>query len=154
MVEAIKVAGFIKTSAVDGPGIRSVLFFQGCSRNCPDCHNKDISNKNGGINVTIKDVVQYIKKNCKNKKLTISGGEPLEQLAGLYELLKELKEEGFDLCLYTGFDRNNVPEFITECLHYLKSGRFVKEMMYPTKAFVGSYNQKFVKICDRIDEED
>ena len=146
MEEMIRIAGFNKSSAADGPGIRSVLFFQGCSRGCPDCHNQNINNKEGGLLTSVEEMVSFLKKNCHNKKLTISGGEPLEQPEGLRCLMSALKDEGFDLCLYTGFDRKFVPPEIIENLHYLKTGIFKKEAVYPPKPFVGSNNQIFTEI--------
>ncbi len=148
MEEELIIAGFIKTSTADGPGVRSVLFFQGCSRGCPSCHNQNISRKEGGIKVSVSNIVSYIKKHCKNRKLTISGGEPLEQLSGLLELLQELKSDEFDLCLYTGFEKADIPQSVINNLHYLKTGRFIKDKIYPMKPFCGSNNQEFTVFDD------
>ena len=89
----IRIAGLLKTSVADGPGVRSVLFLQGCSRNCPGCQNAGISTLDGGINLPIDDLVGIIRAECKNRKLTISGGEPLEQYSALLELTGERATE-------------------------------------------------------------
>ena len=64
----IRIAGLLKTSVADGPGVRSVLFLQGCSRNCPGCHNAGISTLDGGINLPIDDLVGIIRAECNNMK--------------------------------------------------------------------------------------
>ena len=88
------------------------------------------------------------KKHCKNRKLTISGVEALEQLSGLLELLQELKSDEFDLCLYTGFEKADIPQSVINNLHYLKTGRFIKDKIYPMKPFCGSNNQEFTVFDD------
>lgn len=146
MNEKIRVAGFIKTSVSDGPGIRSVLFLQGCTRRCPGCHNPELQNPYSGTLLNITDLVEFIKRECVNKRITISGGEPLEQSESLYTLVNILSKAGFDICLYTGFERKYVPTNIVNKLHFLKTGSFDANKIYPPKPFVGSSNQNFSEI--------
>ena len=103
----IRVAGFIKTSAGDGPGIRSVLFLQGCHRNCPGCHNSKYNHPGGGTLCELDCIIAFLLEHCKNRKLTISGGDPLEQYSVVLKLTTELKNRGFDICLYTGAERSD-----------------------------------------------
>lgn len=142
----LRIGGFIETSATDGPGIRSVLFLQGCHRNCEGCHNKKLQNPNGGVLLSIADTLGYIEKHCKNKKLTISGGEPLEQLHALIELTDLLVKMGFDLCVYTGNNLEDVPLRLRKNLHWLKVGDFRVDYRTLTKPFVGSSNQVMIEI--------
>lgn len=151
MDQEIEVAGFIATSASDGPGIRSVLFLQGCSRCCPGCHNKSLQTFGEGRRVRCSELVSGLQSICKNKKLTISGGEPLEQAESLLTLLKALENAGFDLCLYTGYETAQVPWELVEHLRYLKAGMFLETAKYPPKVFVGSNNQKFYHVEHRKD---
>lgn len=89
----IRVAGFVKTSVADGPGVRSVLFLQGCHRNCPGCHNMKYNLVDGGKLCDLDYIINFLIKQCKNKKLTISGGEPLEQYEAVFQLTTVLKKK-------------------------------------------------------------
>lgn len=151
MEQEVRVAGFIPASASDGPGIRSVLFLQGCSRRCPGCHNESLQNPGGGQCVPCSGLLDDMRTMCRNKRLTISGGEPLEQPEALLALLKDLAKEGFELCLYTGFKAEQVPPEIMKYLRYLKTGPFEERAQYPPKPFVGSNNQTFYQVEHRKD---
>ena len=118
-------------SLCDGYGYRTVVFLQGCNLRCPGCQNPSTWDINKGISVDVKDLAHHLREKCLNKKLTISGGEPLLQAEALKELLEELKE---------------VPKEILKYLKYIKVGRFILEQRTSTKPFVGSTNQKFVRI--------
>lgn len=142
----IRVAGFVETSASDGPGLRSVLFLQGCNLHCPGCQNQDLQPANGGVKQTLPALCTFLVEHCKNRKLTISGGEPLEQLTVLVPLLEELHRLSFDLCVYTGWMFEQVPEPIRKAVHWLKVGRFEQDCITHTKPFVGSNNQEMLEL--------
>ena len=131
-------------SLCDGFGYRTVVFLQGCNLHCPGCHNKSTWDINKGTLFEVKELANLLKEKAFNKKITISGGEPLLQKEALLELLKELKD--FDLCLYTGHEIEEVPEDILKYLKYIKVGKFMLEERTSTTPFVGSKNQKFVRI--------
>ncbi|MFI3329583.1 MAG: 4Fe-4S cluster-binding domain-containing protein [bacterium] len=131
-----------KESVVDGPGIRTVLFMQGCNIKCVGCHNKASWDINKGIKRDIKHLVIELTKVCINKKITISGGEPLMQKESLKELIKQLN--GFDVALYTSY--NDVDDDIKDKISYLKTGKFVLEEKTTVKPFVGSNNQEFRRV--------
>ena len=133
-------------SHVDGPGIRTVLFMQGCNLHCKGCHNKSTWDINKGIELDIDDLVEELNRNVFNKKITISGGEPLFQKDALVELIDKLYDKGFDIALYTGHIREDVPEEIIPKLKYLKTGQFVEELKTTIKPFVGSSNQIFEEV--------
>lgn len=136
-------------SLCDGYGYRTVLFLQGCSLRCPGCQNPSTWDIDKGTNIDVKELASILREKCFNKKLTISGGEPLLQKDALIELLQELKD--FDLCLYTGHELSEVPEEVLKYLKYIKVGRFVRELKTSMKPFVGSTNQEFMEV--KHDEE-
>jgi len=70
----IKIAGIIKESIVDGPGIRMVVFAQGCKHNCPGCHNPETHSFDGGILVTVDSIIEQAKRNPLLDGITFSGG--------------------------------------------------------------------------------
>lgn len=131
-------------SFVNGPGIRTLIFLQGCSRHCIGCHNPSTWSQEGGKEYEVDDLAMIIKTNCTNRKITITGGEPLEQKAALALLLQELEE--FDICLYTGYELEDVPRDIMRHLTYLKTGRYIASEHTTTMPFIGSTNQRFIKI--------
>ena len=131
-------------SLVDGPGIRTVLFVQGCDLHCPGCQNQSSWDITKGEEIEVSELAEIIRNNCINKKLTISGGEPLMQKDAVLELLKLLKD--FDLTLYTGHIREEVPTEMIEYLTYLKTGSFKQELRTSITPFVGSTNQIFEKV--------
>lgn len=133
-------------SVVDGPGIRTVLFMQGCNINCKGCQNKSTWDISKGKEVDINDLVDELNKKTFNKKITISGGEPLMQVDALYELLIKLNELGFDITLYTGHVKEDVPQKIIDNVKYLKTGNFIQELKTTIKPFVGSSNQVFEEV--------
>lgn len=91
---------------VDGPGIRFVVFMQGCTLKCKYCHNRDTWNTRGGKSVSIEELVKEILKyksyiDNSGGGVTVSGGEPLLQAEFVTELFKELKSRGIHTALDT-----------------------------------------------------
>lgn len=101
-----RIHSFESFGTVDGPGIRFVIFMQGCSLKCKYCHNRDTWNLCGGTEYTLEEVLTKIEK-YKNYFMpsgggvTISGGEPLLQLKFLLELLPVLKKDGIHVAIDT-----------------------------------------------------
>lgn len=133
-------------SVVDGPGIRTVLFMQGCDLHCDGCQNKTTWDINGGIEIEIDDLVSELNKKNFNKKITISGGEPLVQKAELIKLINKLFDNGYDIALYTGHKKEDVPKEIIDKIKYLKTGNFIKDLKTTIVPFVGSSNQIFEEV--------
>ena len=133
-------------SHVDGPGIRTVLFMQGCDLHCKGCQNKTTWELNRGKEISVDDLFNELKEKVFNKKITISGGEPLVQKEELKKLIDKLANAGFDIALYTGHVREDVPKEIIKKVKYLKTGRFVEDLKTTIKPFVGSSNQIFEEV--------
>lgn len=89
---------------VDGPGLRYVLFMQGCPMRCLYCHNPDTWEIGKGIEMSADEVLANYKKNSvfyKNGGLTVTGGEPLLQIDFLLELFTKAKAQGIHTCIDT-----------------------------------------------------
>ena len=101
-----KIHSIESFGTVDGPGIRFVLFLQGCHLQCKYCHNRDTWDMKGGEYKSLDDVFEKIKR-YKNYMMlsgggvTVTGGEPLLQAKFLKELFKKLKTEGIHTCVDT-----------------------------------------------------
>ena len=117
-----KVHSIESFGTVDGPGIRFVLFLQGCNLQCKYCHNRDTWDINGGEYKSLEEIVEKIKK-YKNYiipsggGITVTGGEPLLQVKFLIELFKKVKEEGITTCIDTS-GMVNITQDIKELLQY------------------------------------
>lgn len=98
---------------VDGPGIRFVVFVQGCPLRCKYCHNPDTWKTTGGTMVTAEELLaQYNHKKAfyKNGGITVTGGEPLLQIDFVTDLFRKAKAEGIHTCIDTSgitFQENN-----------------------------------------------
>lgn len=99
----IRIAGIINESIVDGPGIRMVVFAQGCRHKCPGCHNPETHAFDGGTLVTIESILEQARKNPLLDGLTFSGGDPFEQAEAFAMLAKEGKKLNLDIVTYTGY---------------------------------------------------
>ncbi len=89
---------------VDGPGVRLVVFFQGCPMRCQFCHNPDTWEVSGGQEMTVEEIYEKYARNqgfYRNGGITVTGGEPLMQLDFLIELFTLFKEKGVHTCLDT-----------------------------------------------------
>lgn len=117
-----KIHSFESLGTVDGPGIRFVVFLQGCPLKCKYCHNRDTWDINSGTEYSVVQVFQKILRNktyidSSNGGVTISGGEPLLQVPFLIQLFKRLKENGIHTCLDTSGSVKITPD-IEELLSY------------------------------------
>ncbi|MDO5725204.1 MAG: pyruvate formate-lyase-activating protein [Tissierellia bacterium] len=105
---------------VDGPGVRTVFFLQGCPLRCIYCHNPDTQSAFGGKDITVDEVLniasRYKSYYGLNGGITFSGGEPLKQPQFLIEALKALKKEGYNTCLDTS--AYGQKEYFDEILKY------------------------------------
>lgn len=143
-IAAINVCG----SCNDGPGVRSLVFFQGCDRveKCRGCHNPTSHAMDGGKEMSVGEVVARLKESPL-RRVTISGGEALAQPEALEALVILLKKEGYDIALYTWRARQDVPKGILRYLDYLKTGEFRVALKTSTLPYVGSSNQHFEKVA-------
>ncbi|CAM3582744.1 anaerobic ribonucleoside-triphosphate reductase activating protein [Erysipelothrix sp. HDW6B] len=148
----IRLSSFISDSIVDGEGIRSVIFTQGCPHNCPGCHNQKSIPYDGGELIAVEDVITQV-LDANLGKVTFSGGEPFIQAEALYLIAKRLKEEGYNLWSYTGFKyealmRHQDPyvQKFLGCLDILIDGRFMIRKKSMAALFRGSSNQRIIDV--------
>ena len=110
---------------VDGPGIRSVIFMQGCPLRCLYCHNPDTWKYGIGTPVTVDEIIKTYNKNkvfYSKGGITVSGGEPLMQIDFVTELFRTASAEGIHTCIDTSgatFDTSNV-EYINKLDELIK----------------------------------
>ena len=147
----MRLAGIIRESIVDGPGIRFVVFCQGCPHNCPGCHNPESHDFDAGTDVRIDRILGEIGKNPLLRGVTFSGGEPMCQAEGLIELASGVKEMGLTLTVFTGFTyeeriskEDGAINGLLELTDLLIDGRYVEKKRDLTLKFRGSSNQRLI----------
>ena len=146
-------------SVVDGFGIRTVIWTQGCSHNCPFCQNPQTHDFLGGANFTIEDIKEEI-KNLKNQDgITFSGGDPLFQIDAILELSKYAKSIGLNVWCYTGFTYEEILEMnkknskymeFLENIDVLVDGKFINDLKDLNLLFRGSSNQRLINIKETL----
>ena len=107
----LRIHSYESGGTVDGPGIRFVVFLQGCPLRCQYCHNPDTWNLTGGKLVAANELVAEILKyenfmNFSNGGVTFSGGEPLVQKKSLIPVFEELKKRNIHIALDTAGTTN------------------------------------------------
>lgn len=99
----IRLFGTASDSIVDGPDLRFAVFVQGCSHHCPGCHNPESQPFEGGTLEEIDKLVSKVQENGLIRGVTLSGGEPFDQVEATAELALRLKSCGYNIWTYTGY---------------------------------------------------
>ena len=134
-------------SKVNGPGVRTVIWTQGCDKRCDGCWNPDTWDPIYGRTVTVEEIVKKIPLHVING-ITFSGGEPFLQSLACAELSRALKRMGKTVMCYTGYEYeelkksgdSRVDEFLN-CIDILVDGPYLKGFP-PEHPWAGSGNQK------------
>ncbi len=109
-----RIHSFESCGTVDGPGIRSVVFFQGCLMRCKYCHNRDTWDRSDGRDVTVEEIMKEVRSyrhffNASGGGITASGGEPLLQPKFVRDFFRAAQAEGIHTCLDTnGFTQKSI----------------------------------------------
>lgn len=99
----IRLAGIVQESIVDGPGYRLAVFAQGCPHGCPECHNPQTHDPNGGTLRDTDEVIAMMGRNPLVRGVTLTGGEPLMQPEPMAEIARAAKARGMNVWCFTGF---------------------------------------------------
>lgn len=151
----LRISGIVDESIVDGPGIRLTVFTQGCSHNCPGCHNPDTHDYNGGQEILIQDIIKMVEDNPLLDGITISGGEPFDQVDSSTYLAKSVREMGLNVVIYSGYDYEYLlsqEKYKKLLLHadILVDGKFDIKKKDLTLPFRGSSNQRIIELDSGI----
>ena len=148
----LDLSGIVSDSIVDGPGIRTTIFCQGCPHHCPGCHNPETWDFGCGTNVPVEDLVDVVRSNPLCRGVTFSGGEPFAQAAGFAKLATLLKEQGYEVASYSGYTFEELLEGSEEQKELLRSidilidGPFLQAEKSLELAFRGSRNQRILDV--------
>jgi anaerobic ribonucleoside-triphosphate reductase activating protein len=151
----VRIAGIIEESIVDGPGIRMVIFAQGCPHRCKGCHNPETHDFEGGYLMSLEDIVQLPSRNPLLDGVTFSGGEPFSQAKAFSMLGRRFKDLGLDIMTYTGYTYEFLLENSKETSAWkqlldvtdvLVDGKFEIEKKNLLLPFRGSENQRIIDL--------
>jgi anaerobic ribonucleoside-triphosphate reductase activating protein len=151
----MRLSGIIPESVVDGPGLRIVIFTQGCPHQCPHCQNPETWDINGGKEFSVRQVIRNLKLHKKNKRgVTFSGGEPFLQAAELVQVAQAAFQLGWDIVTYTGFtyeeliaDTNVDTKALLSATDLLIDGKYIHTLRNIGLQFRGSSNQRLIDVA-------
>ena len=158
MASELRLSGLIDESIVDGPGIRYVIFTQGCPHHCPGCHNPQTHDFSGGFDCTVERLFREILKNPMLNGVTFSGGDPMFQAKGFAELARAIREQSSkSIWCFTGYLFENLvknPEQLEllRQIDVLVDGPFVQALRDEDLFFRGSSNQRIINVQKSLKE--
>jgi anaerobic ribonucleoside-triphosphate reductase activating protein len=97
----------LERSEANGPGVRSVVWFQGCQIRCPGCWNPDTHSTENSSLVSVDELLERFLA-IDVDGITLTGGEPLDQMDGCIELARRVKSSGRSVVLFTGYHMSEI----------------------------------------------
>ena len=152
----LDLSGIVSDSIVDGPGIRTTIFSQGCPHHCPGCHNPETWAFGCGTPMDTDSIVEVVRSNPLCRGVTFSGGEPFAQAEGFAELAQALKQLGYEVASYTGFtfeellQGTEAQKKLLGSIDVLIDGPFLLSEKSLEIAFRGSRNQRILDIAKSL----
>lgn len=146
--DTLRVIDIIEGTSVDGPGLRTSIYFAGCEHRCPACHNPQTWDFNAGSDMPIDELIKIVSEADFN--VTFTGGDPVYQARQLTKLAKRIAAIGKTIWLYTGFTIEQLACMAEarELLQYVEAvvdGPFVESLRDTDLAFRGSSNQRIIR---------
>lgn len=150
-VPELRINGIVEESIVDGPGLRFVVFTQGCPHRCKGCHNPETHDPEGGYLKRTREIIAAFGQNPLLSGITFSGGEPFMQPDPLAEIAETVKRRGKSVAVFSGFTlaqlaaRAQSDEAVFRLLtlaDMLVDGPYIEEQHDAELAFRGSANQR------------
>ncbi len=153
-MDSLRISGIVNDSIVDGPGLRTAIFVQGCPHHCDGCHNPDTHDFNGGKLICFDDIISKIKENPLLSGVTFSGGEPFCQAGKLALLGKQIKSLGLNIITFTGYTFEELLDMPEEAealkllsvTDILVDGKFDKSQRDMNLLFRGTKNQRVIDV--------
>ena len=152
----LRIASIVKDSIVDGPGLRFVVFVQGCSHNCKGCHNPQTHDPKGGYEISIEEILDQLDQARLVEGVTLSGGDPFDQALSCAKFAVEVKHLNpkYTIWTYTGYTYEQILasnkyewKLLLDVTDVLVDGPFIdSEKSYELK-FRGSKNQRLIDVA-------
>lgn len=146
----MRVLRIFEGTSVDGPGLRTAIYFAGCSHHCPGCHNPQSWDADGGTDMSVEQIMEIVADAGWN--VTFSGGDPLMQdIPTLCELANRIHALGLNVWCYTGYTIEQIRTLdhlapILSHIDVLVDGRFEQSLRDTSLQFRGSSNQRIIRL--------
>lgn len=146
----MRVIDIVAGTTVDGPGLRTSIYFAGCTHNCPGCHNPTTHDPDAGREMSVDDIMAVV--NDEGFNVTLSGGDPMQQpVDQLLALLDALHDEGYTVWCYTGYTYESLAAdamraLLLNKIDVLVDGPFIEALRDTQLRFRGSSNQRLLDL--------
>lgn len=154
-MNTINIVRIVEGTSVDGPGLRTSIYFAGCRHRCPGCHNQQTWDFASGTPMTIDEVMKTVLYNDFN--VTFSGGDPMYSAEAILPLAREIKKAGYTIWCYTGFTFEELLKHGTEAMRellkfvdVLVDGPFIEALRDTSLLFRGSSNQRLIDVPNTL----
>lgn len=149
----LRVLDIVEGTSVDGPGLRTSIYFAGCRHHCPGCHNPQSWDESAGNDMPVDQLVEIVERNGFN--VTFSGGDPMLQIPALTNLAQRLKNLGYGIWCYTGYRWEELPRLagvgnLLPLLDVIVDGRFESVLRDTGLHFSGSSNQRLIDVAKSL----
>ena len=148
----LDLSGIVEDSIVDGPGIRTTVFSQGCPHHCPGCHNPETWEFGCGTPMEEERILKIVRSNPLCRGVTFSGGEPFAQAEGFAKLARLLKRNGYEVASNSGYTFEQLlhgtpaQRELLQTIDVLIDGPFLMEERSLELVFRGSRNQRILDV--------
>ena len=148
----LDLSGIVSDSIVDGPGIRTTIFCQGCPHHCEGCHNPETWEFGCGTKVPLEGILEIVQSNPLCRGVTFSGGAPFSQAEAFARLAVMLKERGYEVASYSGYtfeqllNGTKAQRKLLESIDVLIDGPYIQSQRSLELSFRGSRNQRILDV--------
>lgn len=159
MDKQVRLSGIAFESLVNGPGLRRVIFAQGCIHNCKGCFNPDTHDMQGGQMMDMDKIIDDVRSNPMIRGITFSGGDCLEQADKFAYMAKRFKELGLNIWCYTGYTYEYILENkdkrigwseLLDSIDVLIDGKFEENKRDISLRYKGSSNQRIIDVKESL----
>ena len=145
----MRILDIVPGTSVDGPGLRTAIYFAGCEHKCPGCHNPQSWDFDGGQDMSIDEIMAVVIEN--DFDVTFTGGDPLYSTETILPLAREIRRIGKSIWCYTGFRYEEIVSHprmreLMEYIDVLVDGPFVESLRNVHLLFRGSSNQRLIDL--------
>ena len=155
MEQLLRVGHRLDRSEIYGPGIRSVIWLQGCTLACKGCWNNQYWSFKGGEEIEVSQILSELDDLTDIEGITLLGGEPLQQAEATLALIEGCKKRNLTVFLYTGYEPEEFDVTMQACFDasdIVITGRYEQEKRDTTLRWRGSLNQQVHFISGRYNQ--